>query len=152
MRGSWDHMEQVDMAGFAAHVIPIFGPDYECISKAAGWLLDFATHDSLQRLWPPVRVIVRKQIADESSFGDTILELDELVSVPFHVHDIKEVGIILDPGVRFFDKGYFLGGSCVGAFRMRLSISFGKGSCVHDYLDRPRPSFWNTLFGGRKKR
>ena len=98
-------------------------------------------------------VFVHKQIPDVISEDEVVHEIDELDEIPFKIMGLSDFRVLGGAGVRFLTDDWFLGGRCLGAFRLRMSFGFGKGKEWINYRERkaeaPR-SFLDRLLPGRR--
>jgi len=93
-----------------------------------------ARRPEAQACLPDVPVFVRKQIADESSLHERTLEIDELVEVPFTIESLGPFAELEEASLATFDAPPALSGRCLGAFRARMAMRFGRGKSLRDYL------------------
>lgn len=151
LRSTWAGEQVLSADAFMEQMVRLFWPvgtPPKFVSRAIGRVLGFAHGKLPDERLPPMPVYVHKQIPDVEQFEQNVLQIDELVEIPFHVFEIGDFKQLELPQTQFLDSEYFLSGSrCLAAFRLRMGLRFGKGAMRKDYIERKR-SLWDRVKGG----
>lgn len=156
LRSTWSGEQPVTPARFMARFLEVAGGDGllpRPLEMLAGAFFDLMSRDLPRRAWPAMPVFVHKQIPDCVSETQRLLEIDELVEIPFRITHLGPFHELDGPVVRFLDEDYFLGGHCRGGFRLEMGFGFGKGHEWIDYKRRRgrRAGAVGGLPGGRRR-
>ncbi|MCA9538196.1 MAG: acetoacetate decarboxylase family protein [Myxococcales bacterium] len=143
LRATWSEAQPMATEQFVVETLRMFWPSWvpEYARRLGATLLGAFDRHLSEEHWPAMPVFVHKQIPDsaEASAGKAI---DELVEIPFQVFDLGAFCRLDRARVRFYDTGYFLGGRCLGGFRLRMGMQFGRGHKWLDYTDDENSTFW----------
>ena len=156
LRASWQDQQSITADRFAADCLrQMLGEKgiAQLLAPLQGAFFSLVNRDSVRAHWPAMPVFVHKQIPDVVSENEVVYEIDELDEVPFKVMGLSDFRVLHGAGVRFLTDDWFLGGRCLGAFRLRMSFGFGKGREWINYRDRnarPSRSFLSRLLPGRR--
>ncbi len=152
VRSSWQSERALSSEQFMDAMVSEFWPLGKApafMTRIAGHVLGFAQRKVPDQRIPPMPVYVHKQIPDVEQFEHNVMQINELVEIPFHVFDMGDFAQLELPQAQFLDPDYFLTGSrCTAAFRLRLGLRFGKGMTRKNYLSDER-SMWSRIRGRR---
>lgn len=149
LRASWGAVEAVEAETFLLRLIRLFWPRWvpEYARRVASSALGIVERHVPEDRRPAMPVFVHKQIPDSAEGLGSGKAIDELVEIPFHVFALGGFNRLEHARVRFLDSDYFLGGRCLGGFRVNMGFQFGRGVRWLDYNQEPG----GTLFGRRRK-
>lgn len=153
LRASWREQKSIPADQFLRETLGLMaggGPLASALGALQSAFFALTDHDSIRPRWPAMPVFVHKQIPDAVSEHEVVYEIDELVEVPFRVTGIGDFRVLGGAGVRFLTNDWFLGGRCLGAYRLRMSFGFGKGREWINYRDGrsvPRRTLVQRLLG-----
>lgn len=149
LRASWGELEPVEPETFLLRIIRLFWPRWvpEYARRVASSALGIVERHVPEDRRPAMPVFVHKQIPDSAEGMSQGKAIDELVEIPFQVFALGGFTRLDAARVRFLDSDYFLGGRCLGGFRVNLGLQFGRGHRWIDYNQEPGGS----LFGRRRK-
>ncbi len=139
MRASWRGVEALDPEVFLIKLIRLFWPRWvpEYARRMATTALGLVERHVPEDRRPAMPVFVHKQIPDSAEGMSEGKAIDELVEIPFQVSNLGHFSKLERPRVRFLDRDYFLAGRCLGAFRLRMGLQFGRGNRWVDYNEEP---------------
>ncbi len=156
LRASWREQRSITPEQFATDCARLVLGSKGLASLLAplqGAFFSVLNRDAVRTRWPAMPVFVHKQIPDVISEDEVVHEIDELDEIPFKIMGLSDFRVLGGAGVRFLTDDWFLGGRCLGAFRLRMSFGFGKGKEWINYRERkaeaPR-SFLDRLLPGRR--
>ncbi len=136
LRAGWERATPSTDPG--ADIAAVFADDDGVMAPVASFIQ--AMTGLLTKQWPigkgpALPILVRNQVPDvQRSDGDR-LRIDELISLPVRVSEVSNVQRLEAPYVRRFAHDWMVGGRCVGAFRMRTTMTFGQSERERNYLD-----------------
>ncbi|MEZ4437134.1 MAG: acetoacetate decarboxylase family protein [bacterium] len=149
LRASWRDVEEVEAQTFLLRLIRLFWPRWvpEYARRIASSAFGLADRHVPEDRRPAMPVFVHKQIPDSAEGMTEGKAIDELVEIPFQVSDLGHFCRLDHARVRFLDSEYFLGGRCLGGFRVNMGLQFGRG---HRWLDYNEDA-GTGLFGRRRR-
>lgn len=149
LRATWDAVEAVQPEAFLIKMIRLFWPRWvpEYARRVATTALGLVERHVPEDRRPAMPVFVHKQIPDSAEGMSEGKAIDELVEIPFQVFDLGGFCKLERARVRFLDPDYFLGGRCLGGFRVTMGLQFGRGNRWLDYNDDP-----SGRWGRRRRR
>lgn len=153
LRAEWEGSHHVPPGDWASHLLSSWSGGAEIpgsLRPLVGGLLEAADAAALKTLRPAVPVYVHKQIVNERTESERILEVNALIEVPFHLLHLGEFQLLHGARVHHFDPAYFLQGHCVGGVRMSLGFRFGRGHARRNYLAPGGRRGWRDLLGARR--
>ena len=96
-----------------------------------------------QPFWPDVSVLVHRQVPKVGPRSSLMLEVDELVQVPFHLMDLRNFRVLEEAELTFYDDrpgytphriaGLQVGGTCLGGFAVDVDMQFSASRVLKDY-------------------
>ncbi len=139
LRATWGKAESLAPEQFLIKMIRLFWPRWvpEYARRVATSALGMVERHVPEDRRPAMPVFVHKQIPDSAEGMTEGKAIDELVEIPFQVSDLGGFTRLERPRVRFLDADYFLGGRCLGGFRLRMGLQFGRGNRWLDYNEEP---------------
>ena len=149
LRATWDKAEALQPEQFLIKMIRLFWPRWvpEYARRVATSALGLVERHVPEDRRPAMPVFVHKQIPDSAEGMTEGKAIDELVEIPFQVSDLGGFTRLERPRVRFLDREYFLGGRCLGGFRLHMGLQFGRGNRWLDYNEEP-----SGRWGRRRRR
>lgn len=149
LRATWDAERTVTSGEWANHLASLWTGGVELPSLLTPVLTRIVDAADIQRfasLRPKVPVFVHKQILDESTESERILDVDSLIEIPFHLTKLGPFQVLDGAAVDYLDPTYFLPGTCLGGVRLSLGFRFGSGRSWIDYkADANAPSRLGAL-------
>ena len=88
---------------------------------------------SARRFWPAMPVYVHSQVPSAMEDAEDGMRIDELVEIPFNVHEVGDFEVLDDATLRTFSD-WILAGDAIGGVCLQMSASFGRSRRVQDYL------------------
>jgi len=143
LRATWDDVESLEAQMFLMRMIRLFWPRWvpEYARRLASVALGMVERHVPEGRRPAMPVFVHKQIPDSAEGMSEGKAIDELVEIPFQVSDLGGFARLERSRVRFLDHEYFLGGRCLGGFKVRMGLQFGRGNRWLDYNEE-RSNRW----------
>ncbi len=141
LRASWQEQQAISAEQFCGQVCSlVLGgmPGMSLLGTLQGAFLSLVNREPPLARLPAMPVFVHKEIPDVVSEDETVLEIDELDEIPFRVTAVSDFKVLKGAGVRLLDPEWILGGRCLGAYRLRMSFTFGKGQELIDYARERR--------------
>ncbi len=156
LRASWREQRSITPEQFAADCGRLVLGNKglaTLLAPVQGAFFSLLNQDAVRTRWPAMPVFVHKQVPGVVSENEVVYETDELNEIPFKVMGLSDFRVLGGAGVRFLTDDWFLGGRCLGAFRLRMSFGFGKGKTWIDYRarrDEPPRSLLDRFLPGRR--
>ncbi len=148
LRADWERTETVLPGEWASQLLSLWSGGVELpglLRPLLGGLVTAAESPALRGIRPSVPVFVHKQIMDERTESERILEVDSLIEIPFQLLHLGGFQVLHGARVQHFDPTYFLQGRCLGGVRTVLGFRFGRGHARRDYRARPASGGWRDL-------